>query len=594
MKTILRAGVIALTISLFTPPIIADDDPPYADKPEEYVELNSTNFQPAKFLEYFTNLKDGPYKDHVVTVDGTMYLYKPAVNNIYVPNREMTEIVGLEHFPNLTILTINDNPLTLASLHLTPEIKKRLVHFEFSNTRLGDANGVFTIDGSEYPNLERLHCGSLKDATGTSVQTLKINGFSKLKELGCGGMSDLILEIDDASCMTVEKLGCNDTNLKVDLAKYLSLKWLTCVNNNLEENDLDLSKAPNLEELRCGSNPGLKSYFERYDFTENKKLKIFHCNDIGFTEIPNLSNLTALEQLYCHNNQLTSLNVESNANLRILQCDRNHLTELDVTKNANLVRLECSYLKELTKIDLSKNSKLSFFSSYDSSNLAEIILPEETQNLTNFLCEANALNTLNVAPYTNLKELDCSKNHLLSLDLSQNTKLEKVTVNGQTRHLGTNWQFWLGAIDSEDGGSFDAARATGFKMDDGTTADIWYPDQPNEAGEYPGRLEFPELAQVQCTYNYATQYANVPQMDVTLTRYPLGTSVEEIAADRWQVSVADGRIVVENASGIVEVYSFDGVERARIPVPDSGAVSIALPGGFYIVRNGAEAVKCRI
>ena len=71
---------------------------------------------------------------------------------------------------------------------------------------------------------------------------------------------------------------------------------------------------------------------------------------------------------------------------------------------------------------------------------------------------------------------------------------------------------------------------------------------------------------------------------------PTGISGVE-AATGLDVSVSDGCIVVDNATGHVTVYDISGVAVASGNA-DGGSVSIAVPGhGVYIVRVGSKAVK---
>ncbi len=64
-----------------------------------------------------------------------------------------------------------------------------------------------------------------------------------------------------------------------------------------------------------------------------------------------------MTDLYCNENQLTSLDVSSNTALTELRCNNNQLTSLDVNKNIALENLDCSTNK-LTSLDMRNNIKL--------------------------------------------------------------------------------------------------------------------------------------------------------------------------------------------------------------------------------------------
>ena len=114
---------------------------------------------------------------------------------------------------------------------------------------------------------------------------------------------------------------------------------------------------------------------------------------------------TALTQLDCYENQLTSLDVSKNTVLTWLSCDNNQLTSLDVSKNTALMGLTCGG-NQLTLLDVSKNTALE-----------------------NLYCNYNQLTSLDVSNNTALKTLYCSYNQLTSLHVSKKTALWLLTCD---------------------------------------------------------------------------------------------------------------------------------------------------------------------
>ena len=145
----------------------------------------------------------------------------------------------------------------------------------------------------------------------------------------------------------------------------------------------------NLEELYCSNNK-----LTSLDVSKNPELKVLWCSNNKLTSLDVTQN-TALEDLTCFKNQLTSLDVRQNAALRILDCTENNLTSLDVSKNTELVYLSC-YKNQLTSLDVSNNT-----------------------NLKTLVCFDNQLTSLDVSKNTKLSKLYCYQNHLTSLDVSQ-------------------------------------------------------------------------------------------------------------------------------------------------------------------------------
>ena len=148
--------------------------------------------------------------------------------------------------------------------------------------------------------------------------------------------------------------------------------------------------------------------------------------------IKGIEHFTALTELWCSENLLTSLDVSQNTALKILSCYQNKLTSLDVSKNTALLELHC-YFNQLTSLDVSKNIALTTLycgcnqlTSLDvSRNIALTTLdvsdyyPYGLRIHTN----GNQLTTLDVSQNTKLTTLNCNGNQLTSLDVSQNTAL---------------------------------------------------------------------------------------------------------------------------------------------------------------------------
>ena len=137
----------------------------------------------------------------------------------------------------------------------------------------------------------------------------------------------------------------------------------------------------------------VKSNFDKDSNGELSQSEIAGVTDIhiGESEVSSLKGVeyfTALEYLFCDNNQLTNLDLSKNTSLTDLDCNNNQLTNLDVSKNVLMFRLLCGD-NELTNLDLSKN--------------------------------------------TELITLQCDNNHIAYLDLSKNTNIkEAVEAYGTT------------------------------------------------------------------------------------------------------------------------------------------------------------------
>ncbi len=85
---------------------------------------------------------------------------------------------------------------------------------------------------------------------------------------------------------------------------------------------------------------------------EIKAVKKISVSKKEISDLTGIEHFTALQELYCADNQLTYLDVSRNTELIILYCPNNQLTHLDLSKNTALRTLECSK-NQLTSLDVS-------------------------------------------------------------------------------------------------------------------------------------------------------------------------------------------------------------------------------------------------
>ena len=140
--------------------------------------------------------------------------------------------------------------------------------------------------------------------------------------------------------------GIGNYALPLELVGFLDVSGCTALtevrcwsSGDIQLTGLDVSGCTALEELHCVR----LSYADYYSYN-------------GIVEL-NVSNCTALTDIYCSGNQLTELDVSTNAELYELDCSGNQLTELDVSANAALEDLDCSE-NQLTELDISANAEL--------------------------------------------------------------------------------------------------------------------------------------------------------------------------------------------------------------------------------------------
>jgi Leucine-rich repeat (LRR) protein len=192
--------------------------------------------------------------------------------------------------------------------------------------------------------------------------------------------------------------------------------------------------------------------------TDVSDIKSLDVSDNSIASLSGIAYFTALTELYCYKNQLTSLDVSSNSALTHLNCSFNQLTSLDVSSNTALNKLNCgnNQLKvldvssnsaldmldcssnQLTSLNLSSNSALDVLNC-SSNQLTSLNLSSNTA-LTYLICGDNQLKVLDVSSNSALNMLDCGNNQLTSLDVSSNSALTYLncSFNQLTLNLSSN------------------------------------------------------------------------------------------------------------------------------------------------------------
>ena len=136
---------------------------------------------------------------------------------------------------------------------------------------------------------------------------------------------------------------------------------------------------------------------------------IIWCPQKGIKTLKGIEHFTALNELYCYSNELTSLDVSRNTALTVLWCHSNKLTSLDVSKNTALTYLACGDI-QIKSLDVSKNTAL-----------------------TRLVCNNNQLKSLDVSKNTALIALYCDNTQLTNLDVSKN-------MSSTSENVSRNWE----------------------------------------------------------------------------------------------------------------------------------------------------------
>ena len=382
-----------------------------------------------------------------------------AVKEIDVESKNISNLCGIQFFPNLEKLYCCNNQLT-------------------------------ELDVSENTALVYLDCGQ------NQLTELDVRQNAALWRLYCD--RNQLSSLDVSKNTALGYLDCHENNLtSLDVSKNTALTMLNCRNNQLTE--LDVSKNTVLGGLYCDDNQ-----LTSLDVSKNTELEYLYCSDNQLTEL-DVSRNNKLFQLDASNNYLTNLNADNtsidiyNSSSKFVARDNTYPITVgsdrtfdlsilpgtfDVTKasewksgtvSGNTLTVNAGATKVTYLYDCGKNSWKTFtlnvtvvpdgsividasnfpdpnFRAYvkekldkDNNNcLSEsereavkeihvngkgITTLEGIQNfpyLKYLYCAQNQLTSLDVSKNTELQFLSCRENNLTSLNVSKNKKLEEL------------------------------------------------------------------------------------------------------------------------------------------------------------------------
>lgn len=251
---------------------------------ETSLPINKNNFPDDSFRNYIKTYKAGG-RD-VLTVEE-----RSKVKIININKKDISDLKGIEAFPNLTELDCGNNSIQKLDLRQNPMLI----------TLKCNKNQLTQLDLSKNPDIDYLNCSE-----------------NQLEQL-------------DVSHLKLEYLYCSHNDLEqLDVKNSKWLRELDCSKNELTVLDVDVTHKPNLVRVECQNNQ-LTSLI----LGENKMLRKLNCANNQLTQL-NLNNMISLTELNCANNQLTVLDVSSSPNLTTLWLKNNQLTSLNLDNNPNL------------------------------------------------------------------------------------------------------------------------------------------------------------------------------------------------------------------------------------------------------------------
>ncbi len=252
---------------------------------ETSLPINEKNFPDPNFRNYIQTYKAGGR--NVLTVEE-----QRKVDTIDVKGWNISNLKGIEAFPNLTELDCGNNSIQNLDLRQNPKLRKLICN----------KNQLTHLNLSKNPDIYYLNCSE-----------------NQLEQLDVSHLKELVL------------LNCSHNDLaQLDVKNSIFLETLNCSANQLTELDADVKHKTRLVSVECQNNQ-----LTTLILGENKLLKKLNCANNQLTQL-NLNNMNALKDLNCFNNQLTVLDVSDSPELTKLWLGNNHLTSLNLDNNLNL------------------------------------------------------------------------------------------------------------------------------------------------------------------------------------------------------------------------------------------------------------------
>ena len=439
------------------------------------------------------NIPDANFKAALIALgvdlnsDGFIQCSEAAAFTGYiidVNNQGISDLTGIEAFPNITILNCSYNSLT--SLNVS---SNTALNFLICNNNL-----LQSLDVSSLTALYQLDCSY------NQLTDLDVSSNIALKLFFCG--NNLLTDLDVSSNIALTDFGCeSNALLGLNVSSNTALTFLACNFNSLTS--LDVSSNTALNFLSCGNNS-----LTSLNVSSNASLMALGCEFNSLTSLDVSSN-TALMMLSCTNNLLSGLDVSGLASLLELSCSSNQLTTLDVSSNTVLALVYCSG-NALTGLNVKNGNNTNFFD-FDATNnpglsciqvddagwstanwtnkdagasfntdctpcivnipdanfkaalialgvdlnsdgfiqcseaaaftgtlwvnsnsISDLTGIEAFINIPILVCNNNSLTSLNVSGLTSLTEIDCHNNQLTTLNVSSNIALQYLYCNNNS------------------------------------------------------------------------------------------------------------------------------------------------------------------
>ena len=429
-----------------------------------------------------------------------------AVTEIDVENKYISNLSGIQFFPNLKVLNCGHNRLTKLDVSKNTVLQElvcwenQLTSLDVSqNTALQELacfeNQLTSLDVSQNPALQKLSCWDNRltslDVSKNTELTYLDCGYNRLTELDVSQNTKLTelyfvsnkitsLQADNCTNLTVIFTGSN--KYKVEVYKKTRI-----LDPSILPGNFDISRVRNLKgatqnadgTLTVQEGGGKVTYEYRCvgEIYKPFTLNVTETDDPNAGIVPpvtppsgggdsiaiNASNFpdpdfrTYVKAEFDKDNNNSLSDTERKTATVINVKDKLIETLEGIEFFPNLKELDCS-INQLSRLDVSQNTALEKLDC-STNQLASLNLSKNAK-LKYLYCNQNELTSLDVSKNTGLDLLNCNRNRLTSLDVSQTAV---TTLNASDNKIDINVEETPRTFDlSTLPGKFDVTKATNW------------------------------------------------------------------------------------------------------------------------------------
>lgn len=295
---------------------------------------------------------------------------------LYVNNKSIKDLTGIEHFEKIETLYCNDNLLTNLDLSLNFYLKNIVCqNNQLTEIILGLKIDLITlscynnklenIDLTSALNLQRLICN------GNSLSTLDLTLNNKLTNLDVSNnqLTSLNIKNGNNAALTNLNLMYNENLYCVEVDDPASainkFGWYRSGFTNYSDNcslfsdKMTYVPDDNFEQALISNGFDYTGLNDSVPTEAIKYITGLILDNRNIVDLTGIQDFLSLDYLDCNNNQIQSLDLSLNPKLRYLYCHQNQIQSLDLSTNYELIFLYAND-NQLTNLNLQNgnNSKM--------------------------------------------------------------------------------------------------------------------------------------------------------------------------------------------------------------------------------------------